>query len=71
MTIRSESGGSYDFWIKCLQDFVRETNALMSVDMDGVRRFPANVPCILFYNLNAICNKANRFIGMPPDVWVK
>eukprot|EP00972_Heterocapsa_arctica_P037381 5502325-Heterocapsa_arctica.AAC.1 len=70
MTIHSESGGSYDFWIECLTTFIQENNALMSVDMDGVRRFPANVPCVIFDNLHVLYNNnSNQFIGMPLNEW--
>eukprot|EP00972_Heterocapsa_arctica_P044947 6633528-Heterocapsa_arctica.AAC.1 len=44
----------------------------MSEDMDGVRRFPANIPCIIFDNLNVLYDKKpGKFVGMPPGKWPK
>eukprot|EP00972_Heterocapsa_arctica_P009424 1387247-Heterocapsa_arctica.AAC.1 len=72
MTIHSKSGGSYDFFIECLTNFIVENDALMSADMDGVRRFPASVPCIIFDNLTVLYHESsNEFIGMTAESWDK
>eukprot|EP00972_Heterocapsa_arctica_P039680 5848269-Heterocapsa_arctica.AAC.1 len=47
MFVHSQSGGSYQFWTDCLTSFIVENHALMSEDLNGVMRFPANVPCII------------------------
>eukprot|EP00972_Heterocapsa_arctica_P027682 4070577-Heterocapsa_arctica.AAC.1 len=42
------------------------------MDLDGVRRFPITVPCIIIDNLNAIYAPGNgNFIGMPDAMWDK
>eukprot|EP00972_Heterocapsa_arctica_P014864 2189899-Heterocapsa_arctica.AAC.1 len=72
MTIHSKSGGSYDFWIECLEAFIRDNDALMSLDMDGVRRFPVSVPCVIFDNLNVLyAEGSNNFVGMSTESWAK
>eukprot|EP00972_Heterocapsa_arctica_P049224 7245123-Heterocapsa_arctica.AAC.1 len=43
----------------------------MSEDLDGVRRFPANMPCIIFDNLNVLYGAKHKFVGMPPEKWAK
>eukprot|EP00972_Heterocapsa_arctica_P006813 995577-Heterocapsa_arctica.AAC.1 len=72
MTIHSQSGGSYDFWITHLKDFIRDNQDLLSLDSDGVFRFPITVPCIIIDNLNYIYHhKSGAFIGMPDVGWEK
>eukprot|EP00972_Heterocapsa_arctica_P043197 6369937-Heterocapsa_arctica.AAC.1 len=72
MTIHSKSGGSYDFFIECLTSFIVENDALMSADMDGVRRSPACVRCIIFDNLNVLYHESsNELIGMTAESWDK
>eukprot|EP00972_Heterocapsa_arctica_P108537 15983046-Heterocapsa_arctica.AAC.1 len=72
MTIHRQSGGSYDFWIGHLDAFINEPDALMSMDMDGIRRFPSSMPCIIFDNLSVLyAEGSNAFIGMSAQAWIK
>eukprot|EP00972_Heterocapsa_arctica_P093007 13717833-Heterocapsa_arctica.AAC.1 len=72
MTIHSHSVGSYGFWIDCLTSFIADNRALMSEDLDGVMRFPARVPCIIFDNLNILYNaKSGDFEGMTKENWAQ
>eukprot|EP00972_Heterocapsa_arctica_P012503 1837562-Heterocapsa_arctica.AAC.1 len=41
----------------------------MSEDLDGGRRFPANIPYIIFDNLNVLYDSNNKFVGMSPHNW--
>eukprot|EP00972_Heterocapsa_arctica_P114917 16445114-Heterocapsa_arctica.AAC.1 len=72
MTVHSKSGDSYDFWIECLNNFIRDPDALMSMDLDGVRRFPTSVPCVIIDNLHVLYAAGTaKFIGMPEAEWDK
>eukprot|EP00972_Heterocapsa_arctica_P006750 986573-Heterocapsa_arctica.AAC.1 len=72
MTIHSKSGASYDFWIECLNNLIRDNEALMSMDLDGVRRFPISVPCVIIDNLNVLYTAGNmKFTGMSTAEWDK
>eukprot|EP00972_Heterocapsa_arctica_P069984 10338856-Heterocapsa_arctica.AAC.1 len=40
--------------------------------MDGVRRFPTNVPCVILDILNALyAYGTNKFVVMPAEQWAK
>eukprot|EP00972_Heterocapsa_arctica_P111231 16376679-Heterocapsa_arctica.AAC.1 len=72
MTIYSQSGGSYEFWISNLKQFIDDNQNLLSLDSDGIFRFPITVPCIIIDNLNCIYHKdTGAFIGMPAAGWIK
>eukprot|EP00972_Heterocapsa_arctica_P095292 14054582-Heterocapsa_arctica.AAC.1 len=72
MSVESKSGASYDFWIEELTKFIAQHEDLTCMDMDGVRRFPITVPCIIFDNLNYIYAEKNcAFIGMQDEGWTK
>jgi hypothetical protein len=40
MTIRNQSGCSYDYWIEHLTEFINANEILQCMDFDGVMRFP-------------------------------
>eukprot|EP00972_Heterocapsa_arctica_P049536 7290841-Heterocapsa_arctica.AAC.1 len=41
----------------------------MTPDADGIRKFPADVHCVVFDNLNCCYGNENEYVGMSQEKW--
>eukprot|EP00972_Heterocapsa_arctica_P083615 12321858-Heterocapsa_arctica.AAC.1 len=52
-TIHATSGLHHRHWIDHLDTLIKEKRKFMTPDDDGNYRFPSDMPCVVFDNLNA------------------